>query len=177
MLPLCPDVHRNVCTSARWCLYTSETLGKTFDWQPAPRSPWKRDRDSAPTTNAHPQTGVKASTSSWVCRTALLCLHRLGREGEAALVSRGAWRRGARGDMQTRLLLQLMDGIFLPVTHFQHFGWELQRLQKKGSDLAAAWWRKRKTQAVQNSVLVLVWFHSFVLKTKWKVIILVMNTS
>lgn len=62
-------------------------------------------------------------------KTALPCLHRLGREGEAAPMSCGAWQ------MQTRLVLQLVDGIFQPVTYFEHFEYELQRLQKKSSDL------------------------------------------
>ena len=108
--------------------------------------------------SAHPQTGGKASTPSWVCRNSPALPAEVGREGEAAPMSCGACQ------MQTRLLLRLADGIFQPVIHFEHVGCELQRLQKKSSDfwLQPDGGEKKKNQPVQNSFLVWVCFDSFV---------------
>lgn len=171
MPPLCPDVHRNICTTVHWCLYTSATVGKTFDWWPTPPSAWKRERDLAPTTKCSPSNRGESLHPLLSLQNCPALPAEVGREGEAALTSCGAWQ------MQKRLLLWLVDGIFQPVIHFEHFRCELQRLQKKSSDFGSSLMVGGDgTQPVGNSFLVWVCFDSF-LKIKWKVIILVLNTS
>lgn len=151
MPPLCPDVHRNICTSVHWCLYTSATVGKTFDWWPSPPSAWKRDRDLAPTTKNSPSNRGESLHPLLSLQNCPALPAEVGREGEAAPTSCGAWQ------MQKRLLLWLVDGIFQPVIHFEHFRCELQRLQKKSSDFGSSLMGGNPTSSKQFFSLGVFW--------------------